>query len=62
MGAATWPRAARSQQSGKVHRIGYLWENANTFPDALEAFRPSWLGRMGCAELEKQSRKNQMAK
>ena len=38
-GAAAWPLAARAQHGGKVHRIGFLWENPNTFPDALEVFR-----------------------
>jgi putative ABC transport system substrate-binding protein len=40
---------ALSQQASKVHRIGFLWENANTFPDALEAFRQE-LRRLGYIE------------
>jgi ABC-type uncharacterized transport system substrate-binding protein len=44
--AAACPLAARAQQSGKVHRIGFLWENANTLPDALETFRQE-LRRLG---------------
>lgn len=49
LGAATWPVVALSQQTSKVHRIGFLWENANTFPDALEAFRQE-LRRLGYIE------------
>ena len=37
--AAGWPLVARAQQSVKMHRIGFLWEDAKTFPDALDAFR-----------------------
>jgi putative tryptophan/tyrosine transport system substrate-binding protein len=48
-GAAAWPLAARAQQPGKAHRIGFLWENPNTFPDALEAFRQE-LRRLGYTE------------
>jgi hypothetical protein len=43
------PMLARAQHSGKVHRTGFLWENANTFPDALEAFRQELL-RLGYIE------------
>jgi putative ABC transport system substrate-binding protein len=32
-----------------VHRVGFLWENANTFPDALDAFRQE-LRRLGYTE------------
>jgi putative ABC transport system substrate-binding protein len=46
---ASWPLAARTQQAGRVHRIGFLWENANTFPDALVAFRQE-LRRLGYIE------------
>jgi putative ABC transport system substrate-binding protein len=46
---ASWPLAARTQQAGRVHRIGFLWENANTFPDALAAFRQE-LRRLGYIE------------
>src|ERR1700751_659887 len=28
--AATWPRAARAQGSGRIPRIGVLWHAANT--------------------------------
>jgi hypothetical protein len=48
-GAAAGPLAAHAQQPGKVHRIGFLWENPNTFPDALEAFRQE-LRRLGYTE------------
>jgi putative ABC transport system substrate-binding protein len=48
-GSAAWSLAARAQQPGKVHRIGFLWENANTFPDALEAFRQE-MRRLGYLE------------
>ena len=37
--AIAWPRAARAQQSGKIYRIGFLWDSPNAFMDALEAFR-----------------------
>ena len=37
--AAAWPLAARAQQTAKVHRVGFLWDGPNVFPDALEAFR-----------------------
>jgi hypothetical protein len=47
--AAAWPIAVDAQQAGKVHRIGFLWENANTFPDALDAFRQE-LRRLGYTE------------
>jgi putative ABC transport system substrate-binding protein len=33
------PSAARAQQAGKVHRIGFLWDGPEVFADALEAFR-----------------------
>jgi putative ABC transport system substrate-binding protein len=49
LGAAMWPVVALSQHATKVHRIGFLWENANTFPDALEAFRQE-LRRLGYIE------------
>jgi putative tryptophan/tyrosine transport system substrate-binding protein len=48
-GAAAWPLVAHAQQPAKVHRIGFLWENPNTFPDALEAFRQE-LRRLGYIE------------
>jgi putative ABC transport system substrate-binding protein len=48
-GAAGWPLAAHPQQHAKVHRVGFLWENANTFPDALDAFRQE-LRRLGYTE------------
>lgn len=35
LGAGT----TQAQQPGKVYRIGFLWENPMTFPDALKAFR-----------------------
>jgi putative ABC transport system substrate-binding protein len=37
--AIAWPLAARAQQPGRVYRIGFLWDGADVFPDALEAFR-----------------------
>jgi putative ABC transport system substrate-binding protein len=37
--AAAWPLAARAQQTGKIYRIGFLWDGPDVFPDALEAFR-----------------------
>src|SRR6266550_1033098 len=33
------PLAAAAQQSGNLHRIGFLWDGPAVFPDALEAFR-----------------------
>jgi putative tryptophan/tyrosine transport system substrate-binding protein len=33
-GAAAWPLAARAQQPGQVRRIGVLWGNAETDPEA----------------------------
>jgi putative ABC transport system substrate-binding protein len=47
--AAAWPLRARAQQDIKLHRIGFLWENPNTFPDALAAFRQE-LRRLGYVE------------
>jgi putative ABC transport system substrate-binding protein len=41
--------AAHAQQPGKVHRIGFLWENPKTFPEALAAFRAE-LRRLGYTE------------
>ena len=47
---AAWPITVRAQeQTIKVHRIGFLWENPATFPDALEAFRQE-LRRLGYVE------------
>jgi len=37
--AVVWPLAARGQQTGKIPRVGFLWDGPNVFPDALEAFR-----------------------
>jgi putative ABC transport system substrate-binding protein len=48
-GVVAWPLILRAQQAGRVHRIGFLWENPNTFPDALEAFRQE-LRRLGYIE------------
>ena len=47
--ALAWPTAAHTQQPGKMHRIGFLWENPATFPDALVAFRRE-LRRLGYIE------------
>jgi putative ABC transport system substrate-binding protein len=33
------PLAARAQQAGRVHRVGFLWDTPAMFPDAIEAFR-----------------------
>jgi putative ABC transport system substrate-binding protein len=33
------PRAARAQQTGKIYRVGLLWDSPAMFPDAIEAFR-----------------------
>jgi putative ABC transport system substrate-binding protein len=30
---------AAAQPAGKVHRIGFLWDSPEVFPDAIEAFR-----------------------
>jgi putative ABC transport system substrate-binding protein len=47
--AVAWPVGVRAQQRGKLNRIGFLWENSNTFPDALYAFREE-LRRLGYIE------------
>ena len=33
------PLATEAQLAGKVYRIGFLWDNAAAFPDAIAAFR-----------------------
>jgi ABC-type uncharacterized transport system substrate-binding protein len=33
------PLAARAQQTGRVYRVGFLWDSPAVFPDAIEAFR-----------------------
>ena len=38
-GALAGPVDAGAQQAGKVHRIGFLWDNPTVFPDAIESFR-----------------------
>src|SRR5256885_14946411 len=38
-GTAGWPLAAYGQQARKAHRIGFLWEGPDVFPDEIEAFR-----------------------
>ena len=38
-GAAGWPLAAYAQHTGKLYRVGFLWDGPDVFPDALEAFR-----------------------
>jgi putative ABC transport system substrate-binding protein len=43
------PAWGRAQQSGKVFRLGFLWENPSTFPEALVAFREE-LRRLGYVE------------
>jgi putative tryptophan/tyrosine transport system substrate-binding protein len=35
---AAWPVATRAQQTGKVYRVGFLWDNPAVWPHALEAF------------------------
>jgi putative ABC transport system substrate-binding protein len=47
--AVAWPFVANAQQADRVNRIGFLWENPTTFPDALEAFRRE-LRRRGYVE------------
>jgi putative tryptophan/tyrosine transport system substrate-binding protein len=37
-GAAAWPIAAGGQPSGKIHRVGFLWENPSIYPDGIEGF------------------------
>jgi ABC-type uncharacterized transport system substrate-binding protein len=41
--AAAWPLAyqvaAYAQQSGTIHRIGFLWDGPDVFSDAIAAFR-----------------------
>ena len=37
--SALWPFAARAQQTGKVRRIGFLWDTPSAYADAIEAFR-----------------------
>ena len=49
VGAAAWPVGAWSQQAGKLHRIGFLWDSPTVFPDALEAFRQG-LAELGYVE------------
>ena len=36
---AVYPAGAQAQPTGKIHRIGFLWDGPDVFPDALEAFR-----------------------
>ena len=37
--AAAWPIMARARPAGKVHRVGFLWENPSVYPDGIEGFR-----------------------
>jgi putative ABC transport system substrate-binding protein len=46
---AIWPLAAHGQQVGKVHRVGFLWDGPDVFPDAIEAFVQG-LGDLGYVE------------
>lgn len=32
-------RAAHAQPAGRIYRIGFLWDSAAVFPDAIDAFR-----------------------
>jgi ABC-type uncharacterized transport system substrate-binding protein len=36
--AAVCSLAAHAQQTGKIYRVGFLWDGPDVFPDALEAF------------------------
>ena len=38
-GPVAVPLAAKAQQTGKVYRVGFLWDSPSMFPDAIEAFR-----------------------
>jgi putative tryptophan/tyrosine transport system substrate-binding protein len=39
-GASVWPLAVRAQQwSGRIYRIGFLWDSPSVWPHALEGFR-----------------------
>ena len=40
-GAFLLPLAVEAQQSGKVYRIGFLWDSPSMFPEAMDAFRRS---------------------
>jgi putative ABC transport system substrate-binding protein len=46
---AIWSLAAHGQQVGKVHRVGFLWDGPDVFPDAIEAFVQG-LGDLGYVE------------
>jgi putative ABC transport system substrate-binding protein len=37
------PLAAGAQQTGRVYRVGFLWDSPAVFPDAIEAFRQGLL-------------------
>lgn len=39
LGILAAPLAGEAQQTGKVYRVGFLWESPAVFPDAIEAFR-----------------------
>jgi putative ABC transport system substrate-binding protein len=39
LGTLGLPLAAEAQQTGKVHRVGFLLDGPAVFPDAVEAFR-----------------------
>ncbi len=39
LGLLLAPLAAEAQPTGKVYRIGFLWDSPAVFPDAIEAFR-----------------------
>ena len=36
---AVWPSALRAQQSGRIYRVGFLWDSPTVWPHALKAFR-----------------------
>jgi putative ABC transport system substrate-binding protein len=42
--AVFWPLAARAQRTGKIFRIGFLWDSPTTSPDSIEAFRQALRG------------------
>jgi len=37
-GAAAWPLPLKAQQTVKITRIGFLWDNPAVFPEGMEAF------------------------
>ncbi|MGA8969317.1 MAG: ABC transporter substrate-binding protein [Pseudolabrys sp.] len=37
--AVFWPLAARAQTTGRLYRVGFLWDSPGVFMEAIEAFR-----------------------